>query len=62
MLHPGDLKSGIEKQLNALLQPIRDAFATPELTAITAAAYPEPEKVKFVKEKKVKEPKPAEAQ
>jgi len=54
-LHPGDLKSGVEKQLNALLQPIREDFETPGNVKLIAEAYPAP--VKFVKEKKVKENK-----
>jgi tyrosyl-tRNA synthetase len=49
-LHPGDLKGGIEKLLNALLAPIRTDFEKPELVKLIAEAYPAP--VKFVKQKK----------
>jgi len=49
-LHPGDLKGGIEKLLNALLAPIRTDFEKPEYVKLVAEAYPAP--TKFVKQKK----------
>ena len=45
-VHPGDLKSAVEKYLNQLLDPVRKKFETPELKKLTAAAYPPPAKVK----------------
>lgn len=39
-LHPGDLKSGVEKQLNRLLEPMRRDFQTPENLKLIAEAYP----------------------
>lgn len=51
-LHPGDLKSGIEKNLNALLQPIRESFESPEMVKLVAEAYPPPVKEKYLKQKK----------
>lgn len=39
-LHPGDLKGGIEKQLNALLAPMRKDFETPEMVKLISEAYP----------------------
>jgi len=45
-VHPGDLKSAVEKYLNQLLEPVRKKFETPELKKLTAAAYPPPSKVK----------------
>ncbi|KAL5290406.1 YARS family protein [Megaselia abdita] len=44
LLHPGDLKSAVETYINKLLEPIRQAFETPELKALSAAAYPTPAK------------------
>ncbi|CAG0915734.1 unnamed protein product [Notodromas monacha] len=43
-LHPGDLKAGLEKHLNALLDPIRKTFEDPKLIALAEAAYPVPGK------------------
>lgn len=45
-IHPGDLKSAVEKYLNQLLEPIRKKFESPELKKLAAAAYPPPAKVK----------------
>jgi len=45
-VHPGDLKSAVERYLNRLLDPVRRAFDTPELQKLTARAYPPPEKAK----------------
>lgn len=39
-LHPGDLKAGVEVYLNALLDPIREEFNTPEMKKLTSSAYP----------------------
>lgn len=51
-LHPGDLKSGVEKALNALLAPIRTAFEDPAMVKLIGEAYPDPTKTKNVKQKK----------
>jgi len=45
-VHPGDLKSAVEKYLNRLLDPVRKVFETPELQKLSSKAYPPPEKVK----------------
>lgn len=45
-LHPGDLKGAVEIRLNALLDPIRKIFDSPELQKLTKAAYPPPSKAK----------------
>lgn len=39
-VYPLDLKNSVTHALNKLLQPIRDAFATPEMQALVARAYP----------------------
>lgn len=39
-IFPLDLKNSVTYALNALLQPIRDAFKTPEMQALVARAYP----------------------
>ena len=39
-LHPADLKAAVEKNLNLLLDPIRQEFDSPELKKLTAKAYP----------------------
>lgn len=39
-LHPGDLKEGVVAILNALLDPIRKDFETPENRKLTELAYP----------------------
>lgn len=39
-LHPGDLKAAVEVYLNALLDPIRQEFSTPEMKKLTSTAYP----------------------
>merc|ERR1712226_125175 len=42
LLHPGDLKSNVERYLNVLLSPIRSKFeGDAELKKLAAAAYPE---------------------
>ncbi len=43
-VHPGDLKSAVEKYLNRLLDPVRKYFETPELKKLVAKAYPPPAK------------------
>ena len=45
-VHPGDLKSAVEKYLNTLLEPVRKTFETPELKKLVASAYPLPPKAK----------------
>lgn len=39
-LHPGDLKDGVAKLLNTLLEPIRKEFEKPENKVLIAEAYP----------------------
>jgi tyrosyl-tRNA synthetase len=39
-IHPGDLKGSVEKQLNALLDPLRKDFETPDNKLLTEQAYP----------------------
>jgi tyrosyl-tRNA synthetase len=46
LLHPSDLKGGVEKYLNELLEPIRKEFEDPELKKLTSQAYPPAEKEK----------------
>jgi len=48
-VHPGDLKSAVEKYLNRLLDPVRAIFQQPELVKLTNSAYPPPPKVKAPK-------------
>eukprot|EP00092_Neocalanus_flemingeri_P008648 GFUD01009317.1.p1 GENE.GFUD01009317.1~~GFUD01009317.1.p1 ORF type:complete len:630 (+),score=190.37 GFUD01009317.1:56-1891(+) len=48
-IHPGDLKSAVEKYLNGLLDPVRKIFESPELKKLSLAAYPPPVKAKVVK-------------
>jgi len=48
-VHPGDLKSAVEKYLNRLLDPVRAIFQQPELVKLANAAYPPPPKVKAPK-------------
>ncbi|XP_014676639.1 PREDICTED: tyrosine--tRNA ligase, cytoplasmic-like [Priapulus caudatus] len=43
-VHPGDLKTAVEAGLNALLEPVRRHFDTPEMKKLVAAAYPPPAK------------------
>lgn len=43
-IHPGDLKVSLEVVLNALLDPIRKIFESPELKKLKADAYPPPPK------------------
>ncbi|EFX79630.1 hypothetical protein DAPPUDRAFT_304445 [Daphnia pulex] len=40
LLHPGDLKTAVELQLNDLLEPIRKIFEAPELVKLVKDAYP----------------------
>ena len=47
MLHPGDLKAGVEQALNKLLDPVRADFSTPEMKKLTSSAYPVEKKSKF---------------
>ncbi|KAJ2342678.1 Tyrosine--tRNA ligase cytoplasmic [Coemansia erecta] len=52
-VHPGDLKSGVSAAINALLEPIREHFDTPEMQKLVLEAYPPPAaKPKVVKQKK----------
>ena len=39
-VHPGDLKSAVERGLNALLEPVRAEFQTSQNQALIKAAYP----------------------
>jgi len=48
-VHPGDLKSAVEKYLNRLMDPVRKIFESAELKKLTERAYPAPAKVKAVK-------------
>ncbi len=43
-VHPGDLKTAVEKYLNRLLEPVRQYFEKPELKKLVAKAYPPPAK------------------
>lgn len=43
-LHPADFKSAVETYINRLLDPIRAEFTSPELQALSLAAYPPPAK------------------
>merc|ERR1719266_1847774 len=45
-IHPGDLKSAVERYMNELLSPVRKKFETPEMKKLISAAYPPPAKVK----------------
>ena len=45
-IHPGDLKSAMEKYLNELLEPIRADFANPEKQKLVQLAYPSPKAAK----------------
>uniref|UniRef100_A0A8C7GWS4 Tyrosine--tRNA ligase n=1 Tax=Oncorhynchus kisutch TaxID=8019 RepID=A0A8C7GWS4_ONCKI len=46
LIHPGDLKAGVELALNKLLDPIRKKFESPELRKLSNTAYPDPSKNK----------------
>ncbi|CAB1320345.1 unnamed protein product [Coregonus sp. 'balchen'] len=46
LIHPGDLKAGVEVALNKLLDPIRKKFESPELRKLSNTAYPDPSKNK----------------
>merc|ERR1711884_491115 len=56
-IHPGDLKSAVERYMNDLLEPVRKKFETPELKTLTNKAYPvdAPKKVKGPPSKAVEE-------
>jgi len=43
-VHPGDLKKSVAERINALLEPIRQKFADPELQELAKKAYPAEEK------------------
>jgi len=45
-IHPGDLKSAVERYMNDLLEPVRKKFETPEMKKLINGAYPPPSKVK----------------
>lgn len=47
-LHPGDLKGAVEVYLNALLEPIREEFNSPEMKKLSSTAYPVAKKSKIV--------------
>uniref|UniRef100_A0A8C4NNS2 Tyrosine--tRNA ligase n=1 Tax=Eptatretus burgeri TaxID=7764 RepID=A0A8C4NNS2_EPTBU len=40
LIHPGDLKQSVEEALNSLLEPIRNAFDSPEMQQLITTAYP----------------------
>uniref|UniRef100_A0A0K2TKB4 Tyrosine--tRNA ligase n=1 Tax=Lepeophtheirus salmonis TaxID=72036 RepID=A0A0K2TKB4_LEPSM len=40
-LHPGDLKSAVERYLNNLLDPVRKQFESPEMKKLVNEAYPQ---------------------
>lgn len=44
ILHPGDLKAGVEVYINKLLEPIRKAFEEKTLKELAQKAYPVPGK------------------
>lgn len=48
MVHPGDLKDGVEKLLNKLLEPLRRDFESKDNLKLIEEAYP------VVKDKKKK--------
>ena len=45
-IHPGDLKDGINKLLDDLLEPLRKDFTTPENKKLVEEAYPVEKDVK----------------
>jgi len=45
-IHPGDLKSSVERYMNNLLDPVRKKFETPEMKKLINSAYPPPTKIK----------------
>ncbi|XP_041462301.1 tyrosine--tRNA ligase, cytoplasmic-like [Lytechinus variegatus] len=45
-VHPGDLKTAVTRELNKILDPIRQKFSSPELKKLTSKAYPPPPKKK----------------
>jgi len=55
-IHPGDLKSAVERYLNRLLDPVRKIFEAPALKKLNLDAYPPPAKAKVVKGNKPVEP------
>jgi len=48
-VHPGDLKSSVEKYLNELMEPIRKKFQSEELKKLVASAYPAQNTIKMKK-------------
>ncbi|KAI0229328.1 Tyrosine--tRNA ligase, cytoplasmic [Lamellibrachia satsuma] len=48
-VHPGDLKPAVIKYLNALLDPVRHKFDTPEMKDLVSRAYPPVNKKKGLK-------------
>lgn len=47
ILHPGDLKLGVEAFINRLLDPIRKKFESKELKKLAAEAYPSSKRKSF---------------
>ncbi|XP_019617344.1 PREDICTED: tyrosine--tRNA ligase, cytoplasmic-like [Branchiostoma belcheri] len=45
-IHPGDLKPAVERELNRLMEPVRQVFQTPDMKALISRAYPPPPKKK----------------
>merc|ERR1712226_1389779 len=45
-IHPGGLKSAVERYMNDLLDPVRRKFETPDMKKLINSAYPPPAKVK----------------
>lgn len=54
-VHPGDLKTAVNKAIDSLLEPIRKAFAeSPEWQQVEKLAYPDPNAKAEPKKKKVR--------
>jgi tyrosyl-tRNA synthetase len=51
-VHPGDLKNGVAKYLDRLLEPIRKEFQSEEMQKLILNAYPPPVPVSQKKSKK----------
>ncbi|XP_071956556.1 tyrosine--tRNA ligase, cytoplasmic-like [Antedon mediterranea] len=49
LVHPGDLKQAVEREINKLLDPIRKQFQSPELKELASKAYPVEPKTKVKK-------------
>ncbi|KAI8324269.1 tyrosyl-tRNA synthetase [Martensiomyces pterosporus] len=61
-VHPGDLKNSVAAALNALLEPVRKHFESPEMQQLLLEAYPPPQaKPKVVKQKKKHNKRPEDA-